>query len=258
MIRFGLCIAAAVLPAASAQAGAWTLDEGHGQIFVTSTSGFGDGLFDADGARTLRPAFTKTELLAYAEYGWTPWLTVVAKAGGFAWLEDGADTPTFELSPTGAGARVRLLAGESWSLSAEALAGMLGALEGAPTDPARDGVEGELRLSAGIGGTIWNRAVYADVQTGWRVLFDGGTNEALADVVAGAELWGPLALTLESRNRIRLSADGPDAFREFKASAGLSYQMNARMRLTAGWQQTLGGANALDESGPVAGIHYVW
>ncbi len=100
----------AALCAEPAAAGALLMDEGAGEIIVTSTFADANKAYDRHGHLIRTPSYGKFEAAGYVEYGVTNWLTVVAEGSAFD-FNGSATAYAFEPAPHYAGAGLGSLGG---------------------------------------------------------------------------------------------------------------------------------------------------
>jgi hypothetical protein len=249
---------AAVLAAVAARAGPWTLDEGQGKAFVTSTFTYGDHGFDDDGDLIEVPAYQKFELTAALEYGMRPWLTLIARG---ALREERANdnvTPTVvapvsrSFGSVAGGARVRLHRGEGWVASAQGTV-MSGGFDSTGSTATSDGPAAELRALAGVSRSVMGRPVYAAVETAYRARFEtGDPDEVKVDVTLGARVLPRWLLLARSHSTFETGGDA----HYHKVGGSIVYSVRERLRLEAGALATVAGRNAVRELGGRIGFWY--
>ena len=101
---------AVMAQASPARAGAFNMAEGEGQIIVASTFSGANQSFDLDGKLRSTNRFSKFETTALLQYGFTDWLTLIAKPSFVATSLGGAPGGSYSgLGPTELGAQARLL-----------------------------------------------------------------------------------------------------------------------------------------------------
>ncbi len=90
--RFGQILIASAAPAvllaapaffwaAPACAGAWTPDEGHGEVIATTFVDQASQAFDSYGKFTPTPLYRSAQANVYVAYGVTDWLTAIVRPG---------------------------------------------------------------------------------------------------------------------------------------------------------------------------------
>lgn len=198
-IATALCLACLAGPAL---AGAWTLEQGEAKLFVTSSFTYGDHGWDENGNLVEVPEYRKFELGTSLEYGFRPWLTLLARGelkeerveevidpGEFA-------APASTFGAVAGGARVRLWTASHWVFSTE-LTAFSGGFDTLGTTEPTNGAAVEARANVGFGHALFERPVFADFSTGYRYrLDDEEPDEVKVDVTVGARVlprWTVLA-----------------------------------------------------------------
>lgn len=253
-----------ILPLLLAQAstdavgGAWTSEEGRGQVIVTTTFTRSTRQFDGDGHAVSIPKFDKLETNALIEYGVTPWLTAIAQP---QLRRTTIDEPTNAFSAgfgyTELGARARLWSGGSSVFSVQGIARVPGqsdpenAAEMGYTDP-----EYDLRLLAGHSFKLGAWDAFVDGQLGYRLRTGDPSSEVRLDFTLGVRPVAEYLILLQSFNNL---ADGTasGAFEnthEHKVSLSGVWDFAKDWSVQIGGIATVTGEYALRERGMIAGV----
>jgi protein XagA len=241
----------------TAFAGAWTLDQGSGELIVTGTAMQASSLFTS--GSTLQPAarYSKDEAQALIEYGLTNWFT--AMLGPSLQHVDIAapyNAVRTGLGYTDIGGRARIWSYDSWVVSAQATVRVPGTYDKTNlaaigyTDP-----EIDIRGLVGYSFKAGTMPSFVDVQVAQRFRLGGPPDEFRTDITFGirpVENWLFLA---QSFNVISEGAGtwgfGSFAYHKFQVSA--VYSLTAALSLQLGGYTTYWGRNALQENGLVVG-----
>lgn len=255
--RAAAALAAALFGGAGpAQAGAWTREPGETLAIAKLRETFVSGRFDAAGIEVEDDPYRKHEADLWVEHGVLPWLTGLGELVVQEVDEGGATgrDPRIEAS---FGARVRFVSSEDLVLSVEgrifvpnhSLSREQGFLE-------TGHVEGEARLLAGTGTTLFGRHAYVDLQAAWRPR-DGGVSDLFqASAMTGIEIWGPLTATFGGKTLLEVEDGFGGAVSErHEAAAGLLLKADDDWVLEAGVVATLAGR---ETPADVAASFAVW
>jgi protein XagA len=241
-------------------AGAWTLEEGKGELVVTSMAMQATSFFNSGSTLQGIPRYKKDEAQALIEYGITNWFT--AMLGPSLQHVDIAAPFTAERSGFGytdIGGRARIWSNETWVVSAQAtyrIPGTYDAINPAAigyTDPQID-----IRGLVGYSFKAGTMPSFVDVELAQRFRLGGPPDEFRTDITFGirpAEKWLLLA---QSFNVISEGAGtwgyGSFAYHKFQISA--VYSLTPKLSLQLGGYSTYWGRNALQENGLVVGAWY--
>lgn len=255
-----------VMVPVQAVAGAWTLERGRTNAFVTSSFTYGDHGFDDDGRLVTVPEYRKFNLQGVVEHGVRDWLTAIAKgelreetvyetvSSGSILFDPTVSTTTVPMQRTygsvAGGARVRLHKAPRWVVSAEAL-GSSGGFDTAGTAAASDSPAVEARALFGFGHQLFGRPVFVDAQAGYRArLSDDEPDEVLLDLTLGAQVlprWMALAQTFST-----FETSGGTHYH--KASGSIVRKINDHLSVELSANATVYGRNALQEVGGKLGF----
>ncbi|MDI4664072.1 hypothetical protein K9U40_06975 [Xanthobacter autotrophicus] len=249
----------AILPVAprAAEAGAWTQEEGRGQVIlqgsaVHSGSEFGPSsdLYDS------RP-YDKVEVTLAFEYGVSDWLTLIA-APQFLAVDLGDPFPSSYAGPgyTDLGARVRLYNENDTVVSAQVVGRLPGT--GNSRSAAAVGYEDaelDLRLLAGWSFPFFGKAAFLDVEAAQRLRFGDPPDEFHLDLTLGVRVAERWQLLFQSFNVVSEGAgEGPyfgTSYEYYKLQLGAAYDLSAAMALGLAFVSTVFARNAPQENGVV-------
>jgi len=241
-----------------AHAGAWTQPEGKGVVIVTATHSVADSVFDTSGRSVPGRDFSKTELRAYAEYGLTDRITLVAQP---EWRHkktgEGRGEEVDGLGRIDAGARVRVWQGDGKVFSVQGSLRMPGTSDDlAPANGGDTDWEADGRVLYGRGFAVFGRNAFTDMQLGYRVRFGKPADELRLDLTAGIDLAPKIMALVQSFNSVSVdSAELPFVkTREHKVSASLVYEFRENWSVQVGGLLTLAGGDALEERGAILGL----
>ncbi len=256
-IRVGLsalliCLVLAAQPE-DADAGAWTLAEGHGEVIATGLTSTAEETFGGSGTKPA--AFSKGSASLFVQHGWTDRLTVFAKVEGGAEQDEATGYARSGLSEFLAGARLRVYSSGGFVASA-----------GLSSRVADDGGEGmelggtriEPRLAAGYGFSLLGLPAFVEAEAayGWRVAGDG-FDEAKLDVTAGLRPFERWLVLAQSFSTFGLGGpEGAELYSYHKLQGSLVYDIAEHWSLQAGVFATVAGENALEERGVVSALWY--
>lgn len=241
-------------------AGAWTLEEGRGQIVITATPSRADEAFDAARNPQPTPRYNKFEFQTLFEYGVTDRFTAILAPS----LQHIDIAPPAGGQRTGFGfaefgGRYRLLQGNNWVLSAQTTLRMPGTFDQAnPAAIGYNGMETDLRALFGYSFSVGAWPSFLDIQLAQRLRSAGAPNELRADVTFGTRLLPQWLVLAQFFNVISEGASPPlfPSYDYSKFQLSVVYDLNRQWSLQAGGFTTYSGRNALQENGFVAGIWY--
>ena len=263
ILCFALCfLLGLTLAPLAAQAGAWTLGTGEGQIILQTTAASANQEFGPSSDLLSSRPYEKVEVDLVFEYGATDWLTLIA-APQFLAVSLGDPAPASYAGPgyQDLGARVRLWHDAASVVSAQAVGRFPGT--GSSSSAAAVGYEDaevDLRLLAGTNFTLFDKPAFVDVQVAQRLRFGNPPDEFHLDVTLGvrvAERWQVLA---QSFNVVSEGAgEGPyfgDSYEYYKVQLGAAYDLTAALTLQLSIVGTVFARNAPQENGVVAAAYY--
>ncbi|MGN6148763.1 MAG: hypothetical protein ACTHPD_09515 [Rhizomicrobium sp.] len=244
--------AALLLPPHAAQAGAWTLNEGEGQVIAETTISDASRSYDENGRPTQQVAFRKTFASAYVEYGWKDWLTLIAVPEYATAISSAAgrktqDARDFAFS---GGARVRLL-DDTGVLSLEALARSAGAFELDTSFQQKPGRDFEVRALYGTHFEMFGREGCIDAEIAQRWATGGRPNETPIDVTLLYDVGWKTQALLQSFNVVSEGAGRPPFthYRYHKLALSAVRPVWGRTSIQLGGFFSPAGQNALEEQG---------
>jgi len=262
----------AMLPAADAVAGAWTLPQGEVQTYTTSSFTFGNHGFDDDGQLIKVPEYRKFTLNGAFEYGVRPWLTAVLRGElrqeyGFGeiyrapfvnpiFVEGnsgeqvvyGYDTKSY--ANVLGGARARVLDGTDYVGSVEAVAST-GGFDSLGTGAPSDGPFLEARALVGYGRPFRDMHMFVSAEGGYRWRVESGDKDELVlDLTVGSQVLPRWMVLGQTFSTFEVAGD----VHYTKAGASVVYSITDRLRLEVGGIATVYGRNAIQELGGKAGF----
>lgn len=252
MMRALVMFLLAMFAASGANAGAWTMGEGQGQIILGATYSGAGTSFNADGAAKSPASFQKLWTSIWAEYGWNDKLTLIFSPE-YAWART-TDASGFETRARdfafGGGVRYRL-ADSFGTLSLQATVKSAGAFDMSVSVDGQSGEQAELRLLYGTNFTLFGRDGFADFELGERWVAGARPNETPIDITVGLNLFKHDMLLLQSFNTIA----GGDArppygyYRSHKLEFSWVSRLGHGVSVQSGAYFCPAGQNALDEVG---------
>jgi hypothetical protein len=255
-----LAIALLLLPG-QALAGAWTMDQDHGQVIVTGTVSQENKAFDASRHIISTPRYSKFEMQALLEYGLTDSLTLML-APGYQHVDIAAPTNMSRNGPgySEFGGRYKFLQGDSWVFSGQATVRAPGTNQ--YYNPAAIGYtdpEVDTRALFGKSFTIGGLASFIDLQIAQRFRYGDPPNEFRFDATFGIHTAPDWMLMLQSFTVISEGGGTNVLFASYDYS---KLQLTAVRNITpslsflVGVYTTVIGRNALWENGVTAGFAY--
>jgi hypothetical protein len=244
----------------AAVAGAWTLNEGTGELIVTNTAVQASTYFTTGSVLQSIPHYNKEEAQALIEYGVTNWFTAMFQPS----LQHVDIAPPFSGERSGfgytdIGGRARIWSDDSWVVSAQATFRIPGTFD--KTNPAAIGYtdpELDLRGLVGYSFKAGTMPAFFDVELAQRFRFDGPPDEFRTDVTFGIRPIDRWMFLAQSFNVISEGAGtwgfGSFAYHKFQLSA--VYSLTTTLSLQLGGYSTYWGRNALQENGLVVGAWY--
>jgi hypothetical protein len=239
-------------------AGAWTLEDGAGQVIARATVSTASNTFGDEADSNSR--YSKAELQAYVEYGITDWLTAVI-VPTLEMVDINGESDAQHTGPgyTELGGRVRLLQESTWVFSAQSTFRTPGGFD--DSNPAMAGntdPELDVRALFGYNLTLGEWPAFADVQLAQRFRFADPPNEVRLDLTFGVRPQ-PKWLLLSQAFNVVSEGSGEDGFESYFYS---KFQLSAVRELTPSLSVELGGSttyaghNALQENAVLLGVWY--
>jgi hypothetical protein len=251
-------VTALLFVAGPAFAGAWTIDQGKGQVTVTATASRADESFDDHGRAHASPRYQKLEVETLLEYGAMDRLTVML-GPSFQHIDI---APPTDASRSGAGytefgARYRILQAQDWVFSMQGLMRMPGTSDiGNPAAIGYTGMEFDTRALIGKAFKISGLPAFIDLEFAQRIR-ESAPNEFRADATFGirpAPRWLLLAQSFTVTAESGSALFPPYNYSKLQLSAVYDFTKNWSVQL--GGFATVFGHNALQENGLVGGVGY--
>lgn len=248
-------LVAIVAASTPAWAGAWTQEEGHGQVLLQGYGAASSSEFGPSSDLYASRPYDKVEVTLSFEYGATDWLTLLV-APQYLSVNLGEPFPSSYSGPgyTDAGARVRLWRDEAWVVSAQVVGRFSGT--GNSQSAAAVGYEDaelDLRLLAGYAFTLFGKAAFLDLQAAQRMRFGPPPDEVHVDLTLGVRVAERWQLLMQSFNVISEGAgEGPyfgDSYAYYKVQLGALYDWNAAVTVGFSVVSTVYARNAPQENG---------
>jgi protein XagA len=260
-VGLGLGMGLGVLaPSPAVWAGAWTLDAGVGQAFISGTLDTSDLIFGPARVTQSAPRYNKFEAGALIEYGVTDQFTAML-GPGLQHVDIAAPVGAQRtgLGYTELGGRYQLFQSDSWVLSGQALLRLPGT--GDSANPAAIGytdVQSDVRFLLGHGFLLGSVPAFIDLEAAQRFRSAGTPDEFHADFTFGLRPSPRWLFLVQSFNVVSEGA-GTWGFASYdyeKASLSVVYGLTPKLSLQLGGFATYAGRNALQENGLVVGAWY--
>jgi hypothetical protein len=251
-------LAAPAFLASSAWAGAWTPDEGHGEIIVTTLFDEANSAFNQVGRFTPTPLYRSLQASAFVDYGVTDWLALLVKPSvQSSSLGPPADQRYTGLGNSEMGAQARL-----WRDDTAAVALQANLIAPTTAGPVNSWLAGsrsaafDLRLLLGKNIAIGSWPGFVDLSEGVRLRGGPAPNEAHVDLTLGLYATPRLLLLAQSFNIVSGPSSNPNypQWTQSKAQFSLVYSLNDDWRVQLGGFTTLAGQNAYRENGALFAV----
>jgi hypothetical protein len=244
----------------AALAGAWTFDEGHGQVGVTATISSATEVFDGSRSLVSAPRYNKFEVQALFEYGVTDWFTAIVSPGlQHVDIAAPADASRTGLGYTELGGRARVMQGSNWVFSVQSTVRVPGTFDqGNPAAIGYTGFDYDVRALFGMTFTIGDWPAFLDAQLGQRYRFGGPPSELRADLTLGVRPL-PRWLVLAQVFNVVAEYAAPPIFPSYdysKLQLSVVHDLTPQWALQAEGFTTFSGRNALQENGLLAAAWY--
>jgi hypothetical protein len=244
----------------TAFAGAWTLDQGTGQLIVTNTAMQATSLFSTGYALQPAARYNKDEAQALIEYGVTNWFTAIFAPS----LQHVDIAPPFGgersgLGYTDLGGRARIWSDASWVVSGQITLRIPGTYDQANTAAiGYTDAEIDVRGLAGYSFKVGTMPSFIDVAIAQRFRIGGPPDEFRTDITLGVHATDKWLLLAQSFNVTSEGAGtwGFGSFGYYKFQLSAVYQLTTALSLQLGGYSTYWGRNALQENGLVTGVWY--
>jgi protein XagA len=246
-------------PSPAALAGAWTLDAGVGQVFVTGTLSTSDLIFNPTRQTQGAPRYSKFEAEALLEYGVTEHFTaIVGPSVQDINIAAPLNAQRSGLGYTELGGRYQLLQADSWVASGQVLLRLPGTDNSNPAAIGYTDVQTEVRALLGHSFMLGSMPAFIDFEAAQRFCSAGAPDEFHADLTFGVRLAPRWLLLIQSFN-VLSEGSGTWGFSSYdyeKAQLSVAYGVSAALSLQVGGFSTYAGRNALQENGLVLGAWY--
>ncbi len=242
-------------------AGAWTMDEGHGQVITTAT--FSVATEASDGSRSTAsiPRYRKFELEPLLEYGVTDRFTLIFGPT----LQHIDIAAPFDASRTGLGytemgGRYRFWQNDGWVFSGQTLLRAPGTAD--RNNPAAIGYtdpELDMRALVGKSFNVGPFPAFIDLQAAQRLRAGDPPNEFRFDATFGLRFAPQWMVLLQSLNVISEGAGSTIFFPSYdyeKLQLSLVYSFAPAWAVQVGGYTTFAGRNALQENALITALWY--
>jgi hypothetical protein len=256
-LKLSLLLSVAFIPQ-SAQAGAWLMPDGGGQVVVTGTASSAAKTFDSGASQQSTPRYNKTELQALMEYGVSDWLTAIAIPSlQHVDIGEPTDARRTGLGNSEFGARARVIQKSNWIISAQGTVRVPGT--GDTNNPAAvgyTGVDVDLRGLYGASFTLGGMPAFFDAQLAQRFRTGGPPSEARVDLTFGLRTAAQWLLLAQQFNVISEgSGRAPFPANNYhKLQFSVIYDLTPQWSVQGGAFTTFAGRNALQENGILTGV----
>jgi protein XagA len=247
-------------PSPAALAGAWTLDAGVGQAFVSGTLSTSDLVFDPARQTQSAARYNKFEAEALLEYGVTDHFTAIVGPGvQDIHIDAPVNAQRAGLGYTELGGRYQLMQADSWVMSGQVLLRLPGTTDNA--NPAAIGytdVQTDVRALLGHSFMLGSMPAFIDLEAAQRFCSAGAPDEFHADLTFGLHP-APRWLLLAQSFKVFSEGSGTWGYSSYdyeKAQLSVVYSLTAALSLQVGAFSTYWGRNALQENGLVLGAWY--
>jgi protein XagA len=243
-----------------ALAGAWTWEEGHGQLLMTATPSTATEVFDGQRNLVSTPRYNKFEFQTLFEYGLTDRFTVIV-GPGFQHVDIAApiDAKRTGIGFTDLGGRYRFLQGENWVVSGQAVVRVPGTFDtGNPAAIGNNGTEVDLRALFGLTFTLAGMPAFLDLEVAQRYRTNGPPDEFRFDATLGLRFLPQWLLLAQFFNVISEGARPPvfPSYDYSKIQLSVVYEIDKHWAVQGGGFSTYSGRNALQENGLLLGAWY--
>jgi hypothetical protein len=250
-----LAFGALLLIAAGAQAGAWLEPPGEGQVILGGT--FSDSLraYDVNGRLAPVSSYKKFELTAYAEYGLSDAVTLVAEPSVLDFRAKPPGQSYVGMGVLEAGARVKLYEVDEWIFSAQAT------LREATNTRSRifldtgHGVQADARLLIGRSFTVFGFPAFSSLEIGYRSP-GGFGHEVRADATVGLRPMEKVLVLLQTFNISAIHTAPLYPTRSNKIALSAVYQLTQSISVQLGGIIGLPGVNTTTERGIISAVWY--
>jgi hypothetical protein len=266
LFRLGIFwgLAARLGPAAcfaplSVWAGAWTPEQGRGELIVTALFDQADSAFNQAGRFIPTPLYRSRQVSAFVDYGVTDTLAVLVKPS----LQSSSLGAPENQRATGLGNSELGVQARLWRDDESVLAMQANLIAPTTAGAVNSWLVGsrnaayDLRVLMGKNVAIGALPGFVDLAGGVRLRGGPAPNEAHVDLTLGLYATPRLLLMAQSFNIASGPSSNPNypQWTQSKAQFSLVYSLNADWRVQLGGFTTLSGQNAYRENG---GLLAVW
>lgn len=230
-------------------------EAGQGQIIVTTTFDRSDRFFDASGKLRPLAQYRKFEMVTYAEYGATDWLTLVfapssSQSSGSLGAFDTAD----RYLRLEAGARIRVWRSDHSIVSFQATWRAPYAMDrGLPPGLRRETNEADLRALYGYSFKAFGRDGFFNAEMAWRMRAGAG-DEWRTDFTLGYRIMPRFLLMLQNFN-VSAQKSAFEPYRRWhKLQVSGVLDFGDKWSVQAGVYATLLGVSMRREQGVIGGL----
>jgi protein XagA len=244
-----------------AQAGAFMQPRGHGQVIVTGRFERSDTYLGRNGRLQPVRDYRKFELQAWAEYGLTDQLTLIAAPTVLRVTTSVPANPlrretglrdTYGRMEVGARLKLWTIAGGILSVQATgAFSQKIGGANSAGITYDRNALD--LRLLYGRNFQLGTKRGFVDVQSGYRVRA-GAPDEWHTDLTIGLQLYPRWTTLLQSFNLVTMPYRLAPRRRIHKLQTSVVYRFTKRWAVQAGTFSTFAARNARRDHGYIAAL----
>lgn len=258
LLRNAFIVGGLVVMAGAAQAGAWTLPRGGGQVLTGVTFSNASNIYDRAGSASSPIIFNKLFVQSWMEYGVTDAFTLIAVPEYIDadWGTEKDKLARIHSASIAVGGRL-LLTKRLGVMSMQVLAKRAGSFNMSYTTSGDAGNQFELRFLCGDNFRIAGRDGYIDFEAAHRFVDGERPNEISLDAAIG--LWlRPDSLLLLQGFSTTSSGTPTISYGQYKLEASLVHRINKRWGLQSGYFFTPAGRNIVQESGSVVTIWFQW
>ncbi len=239
--------------------GAWAApflqEDGRTQIIITSTFDKSDRFCNASGKLQALAQYRELEMMTYAEFGATDWLTLIFAPSSSQSMGSVAGIETADrYARVDAGARARLWQGDHSIVSFQASIRAPYAFQKSdPQGLRRETNEADIRIMYGYSFEIWERTGFAGAEFGYR-LRTGAVDEWRADLTLGYRVTPGILILMQNFNFVAKAMALEPYKRSHKFQLSAIFDITETWSLQGGAYTTALGVNVRKESGVVGGL----
>jgi hypothetical protein len=245
--------AVAAFGVAPASAGAWTPEQGRGEIIVTTFFEQASVAYNQAGRITPTSLYRSGQATAFVAYGVTDWLTAIIRPGVQSSSLGAPDNQNYTgLGDSEIAAQTRVWRDDSTVISV--LAGLRAPTTGGATNgwlQGPDRPQYDFRLLLGHNLTLAGFEGFVDFSAGYRFVGWAAPDEGHFDSSFGLYAMPDLLVLVQSFNTMSGASSSPNTpqWAQAKAQFSLVYRLSDEWRVQGGGFVTLAGQNAYRENG---------